>query len=255
LPKLKFISVLATGYNIVDIEAARDRNIPVSNVPEYSTRSVAQMAIALLLELTLHVGHHSDSVHAGRWTACKDFSYQDYPQIELDGLTMGIIGLGRIGNAVAGLAKAFGMRVVAYSRSCDFTPDTDAECVDLDTLFRQSDVVSLHCPLTPETQGIINAAHLSLMKSSAFLINTSRGGLVVEQDLADALNSGRIAGAGVDVLSVEPPPADNPLLTARNCIITPHHAWATGAARKRLLDETVANIEAFMRGEPQNVVN
>jgi len=253
LPRLKFISVLATGYNIVDIEAAREKGIPVSNVPEYSTKSVAQHTFALLLELTSHVGSHSEGVRAGRWSQSPDFSYQDYPLIELDGLTMGIVGLGRIGKAVAEIAKAFGMHVLAVTRTCSHYPGV--ECVDLDTLFTESDVVTLHCPLTPSTQGLVNSHKLGMMKPNAFLINTGRGPLVVEQDLANALNSGRIAGAAVDVLSTEPPDADNPLLSARNCIITPHHAWATQAARKRLIEATADNIRAFIEGQPKNEVS
>jgi glycerate dehydrogenase len=252
LPQLKYISVLATGYNIVDVVAARKKGIPVSNVPEYSTKSVAQMVFALLLELTMHVGYHSETVQEGKWTKSKDFSYQDYTLIELDGLTMGIIGLGRIGKAVAELAKAFGMTIIANSPN---SSHPGVEMVDIETIFSRSDVISLHCPLIPETQGIVNTARLSLMKPTAYLINTSRGPLIVEQDLADTLNAGKIAGAGMDVLSVEPPSIDNPLLTAKNCIITPHHAWATSAARKRLLSETIENVRAFIDGHPRNVIN
>ena len=253
LPKLRYIGVLATGYNIVDIAAAREGNIPVTNVPTYGTRSVAQHTLALLLELTQHVGHHARTVRDGRWTNCPDFCYWDYPLIELDGLTMGIVGLGRIGGAVAELAKAFRLNLLATS-STPGQSSPGIQFVELESLFRQSDVVSLHCPLTPRTNNLVNAKRLALMKPTAFLLNTSRGGLVEEQALADALNSGRIAGAAVDVLSLEPPPADNPLLRAKNCLVTPHIAWATRAARSRLLATAVANVRAFLDGRAQNVV-
>src|SRR2546427_2571205 len=207
LPRLKYIGVLATGYNIVDTAAARERNIPVTNVPTYGTRSVAQHTFALLLELTQHAGHHARTVRDGRWTKSPDFCYWDYPLVELDGLTMGIVGYGRIGNAVAGLAAAFGMGVLATS-STPRQPPPGIQCVDLETLFRQSDVVSLHCPLTAQTRNLVNADRLALMKPTAFLLNTSRGPLVDERALADALNSGRIAGIGLDVFSAEPPPAN-----------------------------------------------
>jgi glycerate dehydrogenase len=253
LPKLRHIGVLATGTNVVDLKAARERNIPVTNVPGYGTKSVAQTTIALLLELCHHVGHHSKTVHEGRWSRNVDWCYWDFPLIELDGLTMGVVGLGNIGRAVAALARAFGMRVLVYTASRRI-----AELVsftDLESLFRQSDVVSLHCPLTPETQNLVNSQRLSWMKPSAFLLNTSRGGLVDERALADALNSGRIAGAGLDVLSTEPPPLGHPLLSAKNCIITPHLAWATRASRSRLMNAAAENIRAFLNGKPQNVVN
>jgi glycerate dehydrogenase len=253
LPRLKYIGVLATGFNIVDTAAARERNIPVTNIPAYGTRSVAQMTFALLLELTQHAGHHAQTVREGRWAQCPDFSYWDYPLIELDGLTMGIVGLGRIGRAVAELALAFGMKVQALTRSQTNLPGIQS--VNEETLFRTSDVVSLHCPLTGETKNIINAQRLSWMKSSAFLLNTSRGPLIDEAALAEALNTGRIAGAGLDVLAVEPPVATNPLLQAKNCLITPHIAWATHAARSRLMATAVANVEAFLKGKPANVVN
>jgi len=255
LPNLKYIGVSATGYNVVDVEAARQRNIPVTNVPDYATESVAQAVFALLLELTNHVGHHALTVRQGRWSACKDFCYWDYPLIELQGLTMGIVGLGRIGQAVARIAGAFGMRVLG----CDVDPAKAAlegiEFVDHDTVFARADVVSLHCPLTAGTEELVNAGRLSQMKESAFLINTSRGGLVNEHDLADALNSGGIAGAGLDVLSVEPPAADNPLLSAKNCYITPHIAWASRSARIRLMTTLVDNVRGFLDGKPRNVVN
>ncbi len=254
LPKLRYIGVLATGTNVVDLAAARGRHITVTNVPAYSTRSVAQITFALLLELTHHVGHHAQSVRDGRWTRSKDFCYWDYPLIELDGLTMGLIGFGRIGQAAADLARAFGMNVLACSPSLKTAPRS-VRVVDVETLFRQSDVVSLHCPLTPQTRQLVNAERLAWMKPTAFLLNTSRGPVIDEPALAAALSAGRIAGAGLDVLSVEPPPPDNPLLTARNCIITPHHAWASGAARVRLMHIAVENVQAFLAGQPQNVVN
>lgn len=247
VPTLKYIGVTATGYNIVDIAAARERSILVTNVPTYGTKSVAQMTIALLLELTQHVGHHAQTVRDGRWTRSPDFCYWDYPLTELDGLTMGIVGFGRIGQAVGELAHAFGMKVRAHSRK------HSAE--DLEKLFRESDVISLHCPLTPETKHLVNAERLSWMKPSAFLLNTSRGPLIDEAALADALNRGQIAGAGLDVLSVEPPPAGNPLFTAKNCFITPHIAWATRAARSRLMEAAVDNVRAFISGKPKNVVS
>jgi glycerate dehydrogenase len=254
LPDLRYIGVLATGYNIVDVEAARRRNVAVCNIPTYGTPSVAQMTFAHLLELTQHVGDHSAGVRAGRWSASKDWCYWEHPMIELAGLTMGIVGFGRIGQAVGKLADAFGMRVLASDAAPPPNPPPYARMVELDQLFSESDVVSLHCPLTPQTQHLVNARRLRLMKPTAFLINTSRGPLVNETDLADALNAGRIAGAGLDVLSVEPPPRDNPLLSARNCIITPHIAWATRSARQRLLDTAVENVRAFLRGRPANLV-
>jgi glycerate dehydrogenase len=254
LPKLKYIGVLATGYNIVDVAAARDRSIVVTNVPTYGTRSVAQHTFALLLELTHHAGHHAQTVRDGRWTKSPDFCYWDYPLVELDGLTMGIVGFGRIGRAVAELAMAFGMHVLATSSTPKQT-FAGVQFVDLETLFRQSDVLSLHCPLTPQTKHLVNTRTLALLKPTAFLLNTSRGPLIDEQALAEALNSGQVAGAAVDVLSVEPPPTDNPLLGAKNCIVTPHIAWATRAARARLMQIAIANIRAFLNGRPENVVN
>jgi len=246
VPRLKYIGVTATGYNIVDVAAARERNIIVTNVPTYGTKSVAQMTIALLLELTQHIGHHAQTVRDGRWTRSPDFCYWDYPLVELDGLTMGIIGYGRIGQAVGELAQAFGMKVIAHSRK--------SSAQELEQLFRASDVISLHCPLTPETKHLINKERLAWMKPSALLLNTSRGPLIDEAALAEALNEGRIAGAGLDVLAVEPPPADNPLFTAKNCFITPHIAWATRAARSRLMDASIENVRAFLSGKPKNVV-
>lgn len=255
LPNLKYVGVTATGYNVVDVEAAAQRMIPVTNVPTYGTRSVAQMVFALLLELTQHAGHHAQTVRDGKWTTSEDFCYWDYPLVELDGLTLGIVGFGRIGRTVGEIARSFGMRVLVNDVFL-LPPDArGVEFVDLDTLFSDSDVVSLHCPLTPDTEALVDAERLAEMKESAFLINTSRGGIINEGDLADALNSGRIAGAGLDVLSVEPPGPDNPLLTARNCLITPHIAWATRAARIRLMNAAVDNVRAFLKGRPQNVVN
>lgn len=251
LPNLRFIGVLATGYNIVDVAAARDRGIPVCNVPEYSTPNVVQATFALLLELTNRVGHHAETVRAGRWAACPDFCYWDGDLVELAGRTLGIVGYGRIGRGVAAVGRAFGMRVLAHRR----TPGDEPECVGLERLLRESDVVSLHCPLTPDTQGLIDASRIALMKPTAFLLNTARGALVNEADLAAALDAGRLAGAGLDVLSVEPPPGTNPLLTARNCIITPHVAWATRDARERLIAAAADNLRAFVAGAPRNVVN
>jgi len=254
LPRLNYIGVTATGTNIVDLAAARDRKITVTNVPAYGTKSVAQATFALLLELTQHVGHHSETVREGRWTRNPDWCYWDSPLVELDGLTLGIVGFGRIGQAVANLGKAFGMTVVVHTRSSAPGSREGITFVDLETLFRQSDVVSLHCPLNAENASLVNQQRLSWMKPTAFLLNTSRGLLVDEKALAAALNGGRIAGAGLDVLSQEPPPMDNPLLTAKNCIISPHFAWATRAARARLMKVTVDNVRAFISGKPQNVV-
>ena len=254
LPCLKYVGVLATGTNIVDLAAARARGILVTNVPTYGTRSVAQMTFALLLELAQHAGHHAQTVREGRWIRSPDWCYWDSPLIELDGLTLGLVGFGRIGRAVAELAAAFGMQVLAYDPLVKSTPAC-VRVVDLEILFRDSDIVSLHCPLTPETRNLVNADRLSGMKPTALLLNTSRGPLVDEQALADALNSGGIAGAALDVLATEPPPASNPLLSAKNCIITPHISWATRAARSRLMDIAVDNVRAFLRGKPQNVVN
>ncbi len=253
LPRLKYIGVLATGYNVVDIAAARERGIPVCNVPEYGTSNTAQAAFALLLELTNRTGHHADTVRAGRWSASKDFCYWDGPLVDLHGATLGIVGCGKIGQTVARMGRAFGMRVLAHRRNPP--AGGDFEYVTLEALLRQSDVVSLHCPLTEDTKELINKERLSWMKPSALLINTARGPLVNEADLAAALERGVIAGAGLDVLSAEPPPADNPLLNAKNCIITPHIAWATPDARKRLIAETAENVRLWQLGSPRNVVN
>lgn len=255
LSSLKYIGVLATGYNIVDVETAGNRGVIVSNVPAYSTDSVAQLTFAHLLNLTHRVGHHAETVRNGRWTTSPDFCYWDTPLIELAGLTMGIIGFGRIGKAVAKVAMAFGMKVIVYGINKPASMPGGCEFVGLEDLFRRSDVVSLHCPLTTQTEKIVNEERLTLMKKSAFLINTSRGPLVDEQALADGLNEGRLAGAGLDVLSYEPPAEDNPLLKAKNCFITPHIAWATRSARERLLKAVVDNVAAFLAGRPQNVVN
>lgn len=255
LPDLKYIGVTATGFNIVDVDAAADRGIPVCNVPTYGTRSVAQMTFAHVLEFTQNVGHHDRTVREdGRWASGSDFCYWDFPLIELEGLTMGIVGLGRIGLAVAELALAFGMKVVAYSPTPKSPPE-GITMVELEDLFQQSDVISLHCPLTPDSENLVNAERLALMKSSAFLVNTSRGPLIDSEALAVALNSGQIAGAGLDVLEVEPPPREHPLYSAKNCRITPHIAWATQAARSRLLQTTVENLAAWQNGQLQNVVN
>ena len=254
LPNLKYIGVLATGTNIVDLKAARERNIRVTNVPGYGTNSVAQTAIALLLELTQHVGHHAQTVRESRWVRSPDWCYWDRPLIELNGLTMGIVGFGRIGQAVGDLAKAFGMNLLAFNPRPKPAPAA-IRFVTLENLFRQSDVVSLHCPLTAETQNMVNARSLSWMKESAFLLNTSRGQLIDERALAEALNSDKLAGAGLDVLSQEPPSQENPMLTAKNCLITPHFAWATRAARARLLEIAIKNIRAFLNAKPENVVN
>ena len=262
LPQLKFIAVLATGYNVVDTAAASEQGIAVANIPIYGTQSVAQMVFAHLLNLTQHVGHHARTVRDGRWTKSEDFCYWDYPLVELAGETMGIVGLGRIGRATAHVAQALGMKVAAYDVATPATvPDglkvvpDGVEMVDLTRLFGQSDVVSLHCPLTPQTERLVDADRLALMKPSAFLINTSRGPLIDEAALAEALNGDRLAGGGIDVLSTEPPPADNPLLSAKNCFVTPHIAWATKAARTRLLKTAIENVRAFLDGSPTNVVN
>jgi glycerate dehydrogenase len=254
LPQLKYVGVLATGVNVVDIDAARERGIIVSNVPAYATASVAQLTFALLLELALHVGRHSHSVHQGEWTRSRDFCYWERPLVEIAGQTLGLVGYGSIARAVARIARAFDMKLLVATRR---RPHDEAgvQFVDLESLFRSSDVLSLHCPLTDETRHLVNAERLGWMKPSAFLINTGRGPLVDEAALAEALNSERLAGAAVDVLSKEPPPADNPLLHARNCIITPHLGWATRAARSRLMTEAVENLRAFLRGDDRNVVN
>ena len=256
LPALRYIGVLATGYNVVDVQAAARKGVPVTNVPGYGTPAVAQHVFALLLELTSHVGHHSTGVADGRWSNQPDFCYWDSPLVELSGKTLGIVGWGSIGQAVGRIGEAFGMKIIAAAREGSSASESDGpQRLAMDELFATADVISLHCPLTPATEALVNARRLALMKPEAFLINTGRGPLIVEQDLADALNAGRIAGAALDVLSVEPPPASNPLLSAKNCLVTPHQAWATKAARQRLLDDVVANIAAFLRGERRHAVN
>lgn len=254
-PKLKFIGVLATGYNIVDIEAARELKIAVTNVPAYSTASTAQFAIALLLEACHRIGHHDSAVHSGRWERCADFCFWDYPLVELNGKTLGIVGLGSIGRAVAKTAAALGMRVIAFSRSESAEGREVAEYVDFHTLLRESDVISLHCPLFPETAGMINRDTIALMKDGVIIVNNGRGGLIVEQELAEALDSGKVACAAVDVVSEEPIRGDNPLLHARNCIITPHISWAPREARVRLIEIAANNLRAFLAGTPVNVVS
>lgn len=255
LPELRYIGVLATGYNVVDVAAASARGVAVTNVPAYSTPAVAQHVFALLLELTRGAGHHAALVRQGRWSAAPDFAFWETPQVELAGRSFGIIGFGAIGRAVARIALAFGMRVLVYTRTPDPAAWPEVTFVALDRLFAEADVVSLHCPLTGETRDLVNAARLGQMRPTAYLINTGRGPLVDEPALAAALHAGRIAGAGLDVLTQEPPPADNPLLSAPNCIITPHLAWATRAARQRLLDVAVDNVRAFLAGREQNRVN
>ena len=252
-PNIKMISVQATGYNVVDTAACAKRGIPVCNVPDYGTAAVAQFTLALMLELCHKIGHHDTVVHEGKWCRSQTFCFWDTPQMELGGKTLGIIGFGRIGQAVAKLAKAFGMRVITHSR----TPkeSSDAEFVDMDTLIAQSDFISLHCPLFAENTKMVNAEFIAKMKDGAFLVNTARGALVDEQALADALAGRKLAGAALDVVSEEPMKEYNPLLTAPNCIITPHIAWAPKESRQRLLDCCVENIRAFLQGKPQNVVN
>lgn len=252
---LKYITILATGYDIVDVATARARGIPVSNVPSYGTAAVAQFAIAMLLEICHHVAHHSETVHAGRWESCADWCYWDYPLIELDGKTMGIIGFGRIGQQTGRIAKALGMHILATgSRPTDAGREI-ADYVELDELLARSDVISLHCPLFPSTRGIISRENIARMKDGVILLNNSRGALVDEQALADALNSGKVYAAGLDVVSTEPIRGGNPLLKAKNCFITPHISWAPKEARERIMDCTVKNIEAFLDGKPVNVVN
>ena len=254
-PNLRLIAVLATGYNVVDYRYAAEKGIPVVNVPAYGTMSVSQYSIALLLELCHHIGHHSDSVFAGNWANNVDWCYWDYPLIELDGKTIGIVGFGRIGQAEGRIAKAMGMRVLAHD-----IRETDAgreigEYVPLDRLLSEADVVTLHCNLTPENTGMINRESIARMKDGALLINNARGPLIVEQDVADALNAGKLGGAALDVVSTEPIRPDNPLLKAKNCVITPHISWAPKESRQRIMDCTAANIKAFLDGRPVNVVN
>lgn len=255
-PNVKFIGVLATGYNIVDIAAAKEKGIPVSNIPTYGTAAVSQFAIGLLLELCHHIGEHSDAVKAGEWTSNPDWCFWKYPLVELDGKTMGIIGFGRIGQDTGKIAQALGMKVLAYDAFK--RPELETETchyVDLDTLLAESDVIALHCPLFPDTEGIINKDTIAKMKDGVMIINNSRGPLVVEQDLRDALDSGKVAGAAVDVVSTEPIRMDNLLIGAKNVIITPHISWAPKESRQRLMNIAVDNLKCYVEGKPQNVVN
>lgn len=254
-PNIKLIAVLATGYNVVDYTYAKKKGILVVNVPTYGTSSVSQFSIALLLEICHHIGHHSESVHAGNWANNNDWCYWDYPLVELEGKTIGIIGFGRIGQAEGRIAKALGMNVIAYDVSPSDSGRAVAEYKDLDTLFANADVVTLHCNLTPENTGLINKNTISKMKDGVILINNARGQLIVEQDVADALNCGKIAAAGLDVVYTEPIKDTNPLLKAKNCIITPHISWAPKESRQRIMDCTVSNVKAFLSGSPVNVVN
>ena len=255
-PKLKYIGLLATGYNVVDVKAAKEAGITVTNIPTYGTDAVSQYAIALLLELCHHIGEHSDCVKRGDWTKNKDWCFWNHPLIELAGKTMGIIGFGRIGQGTARIAQAMGMKVLAYDtyHNPELVSDT-CTYASLDQVFASSDVITLHCPLFPETEGIINKDTISRMKDGVMIINNSRGPLIVEADLRDALNSKKVAGAAVDVVSTEPISMDNPLLDADNCIITPHIAWAPKESRQRLMEIAVKNLEAFLNGAAQNVVN
>lgn len=255
-PNLKLITVTATGYNVVDIACAKEKGIPVCNVPNYGGYSVSQFAIALMLEACLHIGHHDRTVHEGRWQNSQDWCYWDYPLIELAGKTYGLLGCGRIGIHTAEAAKGLGMHVIAYNRSqSQAAKDLGVEFVELDELFARSDVLGLQMPLMPFNTGIINKENIAKMKDGVIIINNSRGQMVVEQDLADALNSGKVACAGLDVVSTEPIRADNPLLKAKNCIITPHMSWGSRSSRQRIMDCTVENVRAFLAGQPQNVVN
>ena len=254
-PRLRFIGILATGYNVVDCAYAREKGIPVSNVPAYGTASVSQFSIALLLELCHHIGHHDRAVHEGRWERCADWCFWDYPLIELEGKTMGIIGFGRIGQAEGRIARALGMRVLAHDLHPTDAGRELADYVDLDTLYARADVISLHCNLTPENTGMICAASIEKMKDGVLIVNNARGPLVNEADLAAALESGKVAGAALDVVSTEPIRGDNPLLHAKNCILTPHISWAPIESRQRIMDCTVENAKAFLNGTPTNVVN
>ena len=254
-PDLKFIGVLATGYNVVDIAAARERGIAVCNIPTYGTAAVGQFAIAMLLEICHHVAHHSDAVHAGRWEQNADWCFWDYPLIELAGKTMGIIGFGRIGQTTGRIARALGMNVIAYDEYESGAGRALAEYTALDALFARSDVIALHCPLLPSTQGIINRENIAKMKDGVIILNNARGPLIVEQDLADALNSGKVYAAGLDVVTTEPIRGDNPLLKAKNCLITPHISWAPKESRQRLMEIAADNLRRFLEGSPVNVVN
>ena len=254
-PGMKFISMLATGYNVVDYVYAREKGIPVTNVPSYGTAAVGQFAIAMLLEICHHVAYHSQTVHEGKWEKSIDWCYWDYPLIELDGKTMGIIGFGRIGQQTGRIARALGMKILAYDKAENDSGRAIGTYVDLDELLSASDVIALHCPLFPDTQGIISKETIAKMKDGVILLNNSRGQLVVEQDLADALNSGKVYAAGLDVVSTEPIRGDNPLLGAKNCFITPHISWAPRESRQRIMDCAVDNVKAYLRGQPIHVVN
>lgn len=255
VPHVKYIGVLATGYNIIDVDTAKKQGVIVANVPTYSTQAVAQFTMALLLEMCHHVGSHSKAVKDGEWTKSLDFCFWNTPLIELDGKTFGIIGFGKIGKATATIAQTFGLRILAYSRSKAPGLETKVcKYVSLDELLKLSDIISLHCPQTEDTAGMINRENIAKMKDGVKIINTSRGGLIVEQDLADALNSGKVSGAAVDVVSTEPIQANNPLLKAKNCIITPHIAWASKASRARLMKSSVENLKAYLNGNPVNTV-
>ena len=252
---IRYVGVLATGYNVVDVETAKERGIPVCNIPTYGTAAVGQFAIALLLEICHHIGHHDKAVHEGRWENNPDWCFWDYPLIELADKTMGIVGFGRIGQATGRIAKALGMKVIANDEYPNDSGREIAEYVTRDELFARSDVIALHCPLFPSTQGLVNKESIARMKDGVIIINNSRGPLIVEEDLKDALNSGKVAGAGLDVVSTEPIRGDNPLLKAKNCIITPHISWAQRESRQRLMDIAVEDLKAFVEGHPINVVN
>lgn len=255
-PSIKYIGILATGFNVVDLQAAKERNIPVTNIPSYGTDTVAQFTIAQLLEICCHVGHHSNAVQEGRWEKCLDFCFWDYPIFELVGKTIGIVGFGKIGQATAKLAQAFGMKVLANANHRRPELETEnCKYADIDELFANSDVISLHCPLTADNAGMINKDNISKMKDGVIILNTARGGLINEQDLKDALVSGKVKAAAVDVVSTEPIKGDNPLLSAPNCLITPHIAWASHEARQRLMDTAVDNVKQYLAGNPVNVVN
>lgn len=254
-PNIKFVGVLATGYNVVDVVSAKEKGISVTNIPTYGTDAVGQFVIGLLLEICHHIAHHDKAVHDGRWENNDDWCFWDYPLIELAGKTMGVIGFGRIGQTTGRIAKALGMKVIAYDEYPNDAGKEFAEYVSLNALYSESDVIALHCPLLPSTEGIINKDNIAKMKDGVIILNNSRGPLIVEQDLADALNSGKVYAAGVDVVSTEPIKADNPLLTAKNCIITPHISWAPKESRQRLMNIAVDNLDAFIKGTPKNVVN
>ncbi|HEX2970218.1 MAG TPA: D-2-hydroxyacid dehydrogenase [Bacteroidales bacterium] len=256
LPELRYVGVLATGYNVIDPAEAGNLGIVVTNIPAYSTDSVAQITFAFILEFCFHVQKHSDAVKSGKWSGSADFTFRDYPLTELKSKNLGILGFGSIGKKVGDIASVFGMNILAYSRTkTDQSQRQNFRWVDLPELFSESDFLTIHCPLTPETRNLVDAERLKLMKSTAYIINTSRGPIVSENDLANALNNSTIAGAGLDVLSIEPPSDNNPLLTAGNCIITPHIAWATFEARERLMKTAVSNVKAFLAGDPVNVVS